>query len=484
MSKTLPLSRSLLITGFVAIGIAAAWYMAEQWLSNIVTSALQNRDPYENIYLTVAGEPVLVRTSSGGQTTEKILSLSGDPLNLSSQDLLYAQTVAAQEKSRFAPRAPGWEMRLAATNDGGVPPIYWYLVHDGQIPGHAYGVGFHAPTRTITGYFGRRGFTDSLPPRDDSFDLAGPSGMAGLTTIHQMGQEPRWSNGNPRFLLLADGKLWKIDLAKKQLAPLLDCPQAFRIGNAWRILSELPPQSPDADQRSANSITPLDGLVREPESLVIVNQQTGDHTRYPLPTKLRDSMLSAALLPDGQLLLTAQRDWSDGDEQIVWLKPSGEIAKLQTVHRKTRYIPPSLTWLGWQAAIAAPLPLANAGYSIGFAPIALIQEDNAATYTQALAIVLQKTWTSIFAILVLSAVAAVLAYRRHRRFGLPNAPAWAAFAFLFGPAGWIAYRFHRAWPVLEDCPSCHQVSPRDRETCLDCGALFPPPPQKGIEVFA
>jgi hypothetical protein len=195
-------------------------------------------------------------------------------------------------------------------------------------------------------------------------------------------------------------------------------------------------------------------------------------------------MLSAALLPDGQLLLTAQRDWSDGEEHLVWLTPSGEIAKQQAVRRKTRYTPPSLTWVGWQTAIAAPLPIANAGYSFGAAPIALIQEDTAATYTQGLAIVLQKTWTSILAVLTLSAVAAVLAYRRHRRFGLPNAAAWAVFAFIFGPAGWIAYRFHRTWPVLEDCPSCHQASPRDRDVCIDCGAAFPPPALKGIEVFA
>jgi len=459
--------------------------MAEQWLFNIVNNAFQNRDPYETIYMTVRGEPVLVRMRDGDtQNTEKILSLAGEPLTITSQDLLYAQTMTAQEKRHFAPHTPSWEIRLAAANDSGVPPIYWYLVHDGQIPGHAYGVGFHAPTRTITSYFGRRGFTDSLPPRDDWFELAGPSGMAGLTTLHNMAQEPRWSNSTPRFLLLADGKLWKIDLAKKQLKALFDCPQAFRIGQAWRILNELPSLSPDADQQSANSITPLDGLVREPESLIIVNQQTGEQTRYPLPAELSDQMLSAALLPDGQLVLIAQRDWSDGEQHIVWLKPSGEIAKQQTVRRKTRYTSPSLTWLGWQYAISAPLPLANAGYALAFAPRGLIEEDKAATYAQALAIVLQKTWTSILVILSLSVVAAVLTYRRHRRFGLPNASAWAAFAFLFGIFGWIAYRFHRTWPVLEECPACHQPSPRDREDCLDCGKAFPPPALKGIEVFA
>ena len=37
---------------------------------------------------------------------------------------------------------------------------------------------------------------------------------------------------------------------------------------------------------------------------------------------------------------------------------------------------------------------------------------------------------------------------------------------------------------IEECPACHQGAPRDRDTCLDCGAMFPPPALKGIEVFA
>jgi hypothetical protein len=88
------------------------------------------------------------------------------------------------------------------------------------------------------------------------------------------------------------------------------------------------------------------------------------------------------------------------------------------------------------------------------------------------------------AVLAVGALCAVLAYRRQRRYALPNPGAWAAFAFLLGIPGWIAYRLHRAWPVLEECPACHQPSPRDREECIDCGAEFPPPPLKGIEVFA
>ena len=207
-----------------------------------------------------------------------------------------------------------------------MPPTYWYMVHDGQTPGRAYGVGFHAPTKMITGYFGRRGFTEARPPRDDWFDIAGQAGISGMTTAPFHGQEPRHAGMTPRFLLLADGKLWKVDLAQKQLKPLLDCPQAYRVGQVWRIL-ERPPTPPTADleHQAASSITPMHALVREPESVVVVNPQSGESTRYPLPAQLRDHMLSGAVLPDGNLAAVMQRSWRDGDLQIVWLKPSGEI---------------------------------------------------------------------------------------------------------------------------------------------------------------
>jgi hypothetical protein len=195
-------------------------------------------------------------------------------------------------------------------------------------------------------------------------------------------------------------------------------------------------------------------------------------------------MLAAALLPNRQLLLIAWPNWWADEEHLVWLEPSGQIARRQTVRRKTRYEPPSLTWVGWQMAIAAPLPIANIGYTTIAAPQGLLAEKSELTYPQALATVLRSTWLSVLTVLALGAISAVFAYRRQRRFGLSHGPAWAIFVFLFGLPGYLAYRFHRPWPVLEECPACHQPAPRDRQACLDCGAPFPPPPQKGIEVFA
>lgn len=488
MNKSLPLSQSFLISTVVALGVAAAWAMVAAWTISTAERVLKVQEPYENIYTSVSGEPVIVRTTRGNtQTTEKILSLSGEPAKVTSQDLLHPQTIDVPGRRHGMPTRLDWLSRLASANDGGIPPVFWYMIHDGQTPGHAYGIGYHSPTRTVVGYFGRGGFSDSLPPRDDWFAIAGHDGMQNRSTFHFYGQEPQWVSPTPRGLLLADGKLWKIDFANRQVAKMLNCPEAYAVGHVWRILPELPPRATDVEHWSASSITPTDALLREPESLLIVDKQSGEAHRFALPPVLRKQMLAGSLLPDESLLVVAQRNWSDGDAQVVWLKASGEIIKQQTVHRKSIQQQPSLTAMGWTATASAPWPLASAAITFAVLPVGveyMAEADADAEYQTALIKVLWQTWPSILTVVVVSCVMAVLAYRRQKRFGLPNSAAWAIFSFLFGLPGWLAYRFHRTWPVLEECPSCRQPSPRNRVNCLDCGKPFPPPPLKGIEVFA
>jgi hypothetical protein len=102
----------------------------------------------------------------------------------------------------------------------------------------------------------------------------------------------------------------------------------------------------------------------------------------------------------------------------------------------------------------------------------------------ALARALADGWAALLAVYLFSTVLAVLAYRRQKRYALPGAGAWATFVFLFGVPGWLAYRWHRHWPVLEACGECHRPAPRDRESCAACGRVFAPPPLTGTEVFA
>src|SRR6185436_12791233 len=160
---------------------------------------------------------------------------------------------------------------------------FWYIVHDGETPGRAYGIGVPATARTVIGYFGKRGFGEAIPPREQWFEISGYSELQSLSTLRFEGREPRWSSGTPRPLLLADGQLWKIDFIKRQVTSLVESPQGYHFGQAWRILENPPVPSADSEDHWASSFTPLDALVREPEHLLIVNPHSGESKRYPLP---------------------------------------------------------------------------------------------------------------------------------------------------------------------------------------------------------
>ena len=107
-------------------------------------------------------------------------------------------------------------------------------------------------------------------------------------------------------------------------------------------------------------------------------------------------------------------------------------------------------------------------------------------YRAAFAAMLKQAWPSLLAVLALSSLLAAIAWRRARAFGLSRREqlVWAGFVLLFGVPAAVGFLLHRRWPVREPCPSCHLRCARDRDACAECGAPFPAPTLKGIEIFA
>jgi hypothetical protein len=478
MTNNNSLARSLLLAGVVAAGVAAAWCAVVLWSGSLLSRTMQTAEVHEQLYTDADGEPVIVRTSRSSNATESAVSLTGEARKVTAQELLHP--LYSYEYGRIG---GGWQQRIRSANDGGLPATYWYIVHDGQSNGRAYGVAFHSRKKTIVGYFSRQGFSDVLPPRDEWFQVPGDKALTRATTLQWGAQEPIYAGGTHPFLLLADGKLWRIDVAHKELKSILDCPQAQGIGSVWEILADRPPVPKGAYPPSAQEVTPQLGLVRQPDSVLVVDPMTGKSTPYPLPADLRDSMLAATLEADGRLLLFGAKAWGEPEYDVVWMAPSGEVAKQRHVRLTQWNYQPSLTVMGWWGALAVPMTSANVAFQ-ALLPQMLVESKKADSYSAGLATALATNWPSMIVMAFVSLASAIATYRRQRRYGLRHAVAWAVFAYLFGIPGWIAYRFHRAWPVLEECPACHQPSPRDREHCLDCGVAFPPPPLKGIEVFA
>ena len=82
-------------------------------------------------------------------------------------------------------------------------------------------------------------------------------------------------------------------------------------------------------------------------------------------------------------------------------------------------------------------------------------------------------WPALLAVLAVAVVMAWLCYRRQKRYAQPWTAAWVILVLLGGVPGLAGYLLHRRWPVLEKCPACGSVVPRDRERCAIAGRNSP-----------
>ena len=102
---------------------------------------------------------------------------------------------------------------------------------------------------------------------------------------------------------------------------------------------------------------------------------------------------------------------------------------------------------------------------------------------QYIAFLAQHFWFSFFILGVVSIPLGIVVFVRHRRFGDRAALIWAVYVMLMGVPGAIGYWLHRRWPPTERCSRCGADAPRDRDACLRCGAAFPLPSPKGVEML-
>jgi hypothetical protein len=133
-------------------------------------------------------------------------------------------------------------------------------------------------------------------------------------------------------------------------------------------------------------------------------------------------------------------------------------------------------------AVAVPAP----AIVIMFEPLRLMDVDPARSYPAAVSAMLKSSWPSLLVFGALALVLAMMAKRRSRVFGLSKREqfAWAVFVLLLGLPAYVGFLLSRRWPIRLLCPNCHARAPRDRSACAECGARFPAPALKGIEIFA
>jgi hypothetical protein len=356
----------------------------------------------------------------------------------------------------------------------------WYLVHNGLQDGHAYFVGYAAATNELVGYLGKSGFVAVKPGKDEQFSLDRRRlvsvqytwAVVSKTTSGRYDPATRTyeSPNLPQgaVYLLSGDEVWFVDLRHRTA----DLRGRF----AEAIDLELAPRS--AEKTNVPGGLDEELMVRTRTEMIKINLQGEVLQRWALPEDARNKVLISwyDLGDDKSLVRFVRRAINRSlEEELIWLDAGGKIERRETVELLQGGLEPHEVWT---ISPALPVPVA-----LTLAFCATASEVRGPEYSDKFAKTLALFWPALLAVYLVSALLAALAYRRQTRFALPGAGAWAAFVFLLGIPGWLAFRWHRKWPVLEACPSCHEPAPRDRETCVCCGELFPPPARIGVEIF-
>jgi hypothetical protein len=76
-----------------------------------------------------------------------------------------------------------------------------------------------------------------------------------------------------------------------------------------------------------------------------------------------------------------------------------------------------------------------------------------------------------------------LAWARSAGMSWPRVWAWTIFVLAFNLVGLITFRLVADWPVRVPCPECRRKRPIEENKCPHCGAGWPLPAARGIEIF-
>ena len=400
--------------------------------------------------------------------------------------------LAAPLSDRHGERQLPWSERLTWVYVPTRPSASWYLVHSATSDGAGYFVGYNDLSNATIGYIGRSGFRAVEPPAGEWFAMAGPAGRHSAlrawyaTAVQQASGDPATTDaigGQGIVYLISDGSVWRIDLMGRKAEMLFESPDAASVIKSPRV-AELPPEEAPEDWQGGPYYAFSDAglLVRTPTEVIGIDLDGRRRTSWPIPAKLRGTDCTWYELADGGALAMALR-W-DGDlywGEFHWIDSAGNVTREEAVYY-TPHPPASQPY--WMYAALTPQVLVASLINLVVLPDSSVNNGSQPDFHTAFAQALADGWVALLAVYVLSALLAGLAYRRQTRFALPEAGAWAVFVFLFGAPGWLAYRWHRRWPVLEACSECHRPAPRDRESCAACGSVFAPPPLTGTEIFA
>jgi hypothetical protein len=466
-APAVPALAELLTALMLAIAMQSIWGVAILWADGLGRALRPPETVLESLVTLRDGTPaVYVRTGRSGVWIYSMRTIEGQPIYGRLDEVVYSgypilpASLLRSGEIRWPNRVHGWR---AKRFDRSGPGECWYSVSDPT--GSTRFVGFDIESKQLVGYLGRGGFRAASPPPDERFPLSTAFVNSSFALRNGMTEfEPvaRGQDVDSVPLPVPDGVV-EVDFLKRQATSVwkgegaIDVCVLFdstglthqKAGVAFRTRTDV--HVVDKDQRTRTA---------------------------EIPEPMRDKGLYVAdIAVDGITLVTSGFEY-----------PSvGYIAKVPAVGPPTVLAVPlantkpdhSPTWPAVGIAVPQPVGLIAEGLVLtnGEEPYTV-----SSTWSERLAEQWPLFWPTLLVVVLVSTGLAALAWRRQQRHRLGQELLWAGFVLLFGVPGWLAYRWHRAWPPLEACPHCGATAPRDRETCFRCGKPFPPPKRESFEI--
>ncbi len=493
--------RPLGLAAFLAVGAGIVWAFALNIAQRCFQAFAPGTQMSERLQVGSDGKVLISAYYYAPYRMDVYRTLDGEEFRL---PLVYGFLMGAElpgPRSPYAPTTPFAvaQRRMMACSDLRRPPTFWYFIHDGKPQGGGYFAGFHAESKRLVGYLGRAGFREEPPPDDERFpvDLRLVQNGAAFPGYEMWGREPRdlyvsredlEGPNAGKVMMLSDGRLLEIDLRAGAVRTLLESPglMAVNLVSRPKPPDAKPGAKPDAGQREPPKPQPLPAAVRSPDRVLVRDEPAGKWLTYPIPAEIRDLYFTFHILPGDQVLFIATRQFPDKSprEEILWVDAAGKVTRREEVVLASRLAPLPPKRRMWMAALTAPAPIAVAVQATVVEPLGSVRDGFAAGYPSALADWFAIGWLPFAAVCALSGALAWLTWRRQRTDVLPWTPVWVTFVLVGGVPAFLGYFFHRRRAVREPCPACNRRVPRDRDACTHCGAAFPAPAPKGIEVFA
>lgn len=486
-------AQSLILAGILAVGFTAVWGVVAFWAVQVGTQVVADIKPHmvmmnlrAGLQFLPDGTPVVFYQQPG--QGRQLRDLDGNPVEEPDgvRPFLTLASLPAKAAAPSSEKEISWDERINSFADGRVPRGYWYFIADGRRDGSGYFVGYDSESRSCLGYLGLGGLRESPLPSEERIPFAGavsgPQGRLFCTQesysnhprLERTGRAGRGSVSSwDVYVHSRDGKLYHADLQKRAIQVAFDHSPILSAALAAGVLD-------------AVHGMPFRPAVRTADDVLVLDEQGRMLNRYPIPQSLRGQDINFAQASTGGAVMYANTPQdlfvSEVEYHICRLDSDGRSWEATTV------LPflDSDRFLLLSAGVVILSPLGLAGTVASLRTPMLLDSGLATTYSEALGRELTEFWHALTLAQLLALGLAVLCYRRQVRYGasLADRIIWPLFVLILGLPGWIGYRFGRSWPVLEACPDCGVIVPRDREDCLHCTNDFPRPSLKGTEVFA